>query len=47
MWNGTAETLKASPAKTNTSPNSAPMLRPSPADRPAAIRVNSVEPTKP
>ncbi len=27
MWNGTAEILNASPASTNTRPNSTPMLR--------------------
>ncbi len=46
MWNGTAETLKASPASRNTSPKVSPMLVPVSA-RCAAITLKLVEPVKP
>ena len=46
MWNGTAEILKARPARTKTMPNSSPVETPS---RPSAgaMPPNRVVPVKP
>ena len=44
MWNGTAETLKQSPASRNTRPNTMPML---PVFTAAAMPANSTVPVKP